>query len=180
MWSFSGGCQAEHNKGICSSCCHWLCLHGKTNHSRFWMESRLGPPLPVDLGSVVLFCIRVQLLSKYGQRTEPEGMKCPPRFQTTSQVGKHPRIKKTASKIKFQQYATVSLSTAAAAAACRKLGADRKRTTLIAKKSSLGRKRKRHFFPNNIQKSSVPVTYLQCLWGPLSVSMTKHSPPFRQ
>lgn len=24
------------------------------------------------------------------------------------------------------------------------------------------------------------ITYLQCLWGPLSVSMTKHSPPFRQ
>lgn len=37
--------------------------------------------------------------------------------------------------------------------------------------------------PNGIEpkcSTSKPFTYLQCLCGPLSVSMTKHSPPFRQ
>lgn len=108
------------------------------------MGSKLGSPLLVDLGSVVLFCIRVQLLSKYGQRIEPKGMKCPS-FRNNVSGGKAQKYcRGLPAKSNFQQYATVSLSTTAAA--CRKLGADRKRTRQIAKKQ-LGEETEEVFFP---------------------------------
>lgn len=65
-WSFGTCCQAAHMKAICSSC--WVNCALKANEPLQGLNGiQPRPPLPDDLGSVVLFRISVIMVFKYVQ-----------------------------------------------------------------------------------------------------------------